>query len=202
MKLYHAPASPFVRKCLVTAIELGLEDRVERVPVATSPVEPDPQLDAVNPMRKIPALVTDEGEPLYDSSVICDYLDTLAGHRLIPAEGAARWTVKRQEALADGLMDAAILRRYEIAVRPEEKQWQGWLAGQKRKVDGALDQMEREAAGLGDAVTLGTIAFGCALGYLDFRWADDEWRKGRDALARWYETFAARPAMRATVPSV
>lgn len=200
MKLFYASASPFVRKCVVTAIELGLDDRIELVTVATTPVAPAGELDAVNPVRKIPALVTDGGQSLYDSTVICEYLDSIGGNHLIPAEGDARWSVLRQVSLADGLLDAAVITRYELAVRPEEKQWDTWIEAQKGKIDGALGQMERDAAKFGGAIHMGAIAFGCALGYLDFRFPDDGWRSGHDKLAAWYEGFAKRPSMERTVP--
>jgi glutathione S-transferase len=202
MKLYYASASPFVRKCLVAAIELGLDDRIEIVPVKTSPVAPAAELQGVNPILKIPALVADDGALLYDSVVICAYLDALGGDRLIPREGPAHWAVRRQEALADGLLDAAVISRYEQAVRPEDKRWDGWIDAQKAKIDGALGQMERDAADFGGAIHMGAVAFGCALGYLDFRFADDGWRNGHDKLAAWYEGFAQRPSMQRTVPQV
>ncbi len=202
MKLYYASASPFVRKCMVTAIELGLDDKIEPVTVATTPIAPAAELDAVNPIRKIPALVTDDGQTLYDSAVICEYLDAIGGNHLIPKEGAARWAVRRQELLADGLLDAAVITRYELAVRPEEKQWDTWIEAQKGKIDGALDQMEHDAANFGGAIHMGAVAFGCALGYLDFRFADDDWRAGHGKLAAWYEGFAQRPSMQRTAPAV
>ena len=156
-----------------------------------------PGLAAVNPVKKIPTLVTDDGAVLYDSGVITDYLNDLGGHKVMPAGGAARWTAKRREALADGLKDAAVLCRYETFVRPADKQWDGWLAAQMGKVDAALDAMNAEVADLGDPAAaetnLGAIAFGCALGYLDFRFADKDWRSGRPALAGWYETYAEAP---------
>ncbi len=202
MKLYYASASPFVRKCLVTAIELGLDDRIELVTVATTPIAPAAELHAVNPTRKIPALVAEDGQALYDSAVICEYLDALGGNHLIPADGAERWAVRRQESLADALLDAAVITRYEMAVRPEDKRWDTWIEAQKGKIDSALGQMERDAAKFGGAIHMGAIAFACALGYLDYRFADDGWRDGHDKLAAWYEGFAQRPAMQRTVPSV
>lgn len=201
MKLYYASASPFVRKCMVAAIELGLDDRIELVTVATTPVAPAAELDAVNPVRKIPALIAEDGQALYDSAVICEYLDALGGTHLIPPEGPERWSVRRQEALADALLDAAVITRYELAVRPEEKRWDTWIEAQKGKIDGALGQMERDAASFGGAIHMGAIAFACALGYLDFRFADDGWRDGHDKLAGWYDGFAQRPSMQRTVPS-
>lgn len=201
MKLYYAAPSPFVRKVLVAAMELGLDGQVERIDLHTTPVEPNERLNEANPLKKIPALVLDDGTMLYDSPVICEYLDSMAGGgRLIPASGAARWRVKRQEALADGLLDAAVITRYEVALRPEERRWDKWIAAQKDKIASALGQMEREIDGIGDAVTLGAIGFGCALGYLDFRFGDDDWRGKHPKLAAWYETFGARPSMTATAP--
>ncbi len=201
MKLYAASASPFVRKVLVAAIELGIDDQIERIDAYTTPVEPDPDVAAANPVRKIPVLVTDAGEALYDSAVICEYLDAVAGGgKIVPGSGDARWRVKRQEALADGLLDAAILIRYETAVRPEERRWDAWIDAQSGKIDGALQAMERDVEGLGDHFDLAAIAFGCAVGYLDFRFADRGWRANHPKLAAWYETFGQRPSMTATAP--
>ena len=204
MKLFTALASPFVRKVRIVAMESGLDDRIDLEIIATAPHQPDAGVAAANPVKKIPTLVTDDGAVLYDSGVISDYLNDLGGHKVMPAGGAARWTAKRREALADGLKDAAVLCRYETFVRPADKQWDGWLAAQMGKVDGALDAMNAEVADLGDSAAaetnLGAIAFGCALGYLDFRFDDRNWRRGRGTLAAWYEAYALRPAMQATVP--
>lgn len=201
MKLYSASASPFVRKVLVTALELGIEDRIEKIAVATTPVSSDPKLAAANPLKKIPTLVLDDGSLVYDSGVICSYLDSLVPDvKLIP-EGAAGWQVKRQEALADGLCDAAILVRYEMALRPEERHWRDWIDAQLGKVASAVDQLEVEADDLAGGVTLGAIAAGCALDYLDFRFADLGWRDKHPKIAAWQSDFAQRPAMQATKPS-
>ena len=205
MKLFAALASPFVRKVRIVAMECGLDDRIDLHVLTTAPHRPDAALAAVNPVRKIPTLVTGDGAVLYDSGVIADYLNAEGGCRLMPADGAARWTAKRREALADGLLDAAVLCRYETFVRPDEKQWSGWIDAQMGKIDGALDAMESDVAGLGDPAAaetgLGAIAFGCALGYLDFRFPDRDWRSARPALADWYAAYSRRPAMQATVPS-
>lgn len=199
MKLYSASASPFVRKVRVAALELGIHDRIELINVATSPVTSDPRIE--NPLKKIPTLVLDDGGLLYDSAVICDYLEAQAsGTSLIP-EGAAHWRVKCQEALADGLCDAAILVRYEMALRPEDLHWRDWIDGQLAKVTSAIDQLEAEADDLAGGVTLGAIAAACALDYLDFRFADLGWRDGHPKIAAWHEDFAKRPAMQETKPS-
>ena len=202
MKLYHSPASPFVRKALVAAHETGLAGRIEIVTVAMTPVASVPELNEENPLGKIPALVLEDGSALYDSPVICEYLDTRHdGPRLFPADGPDRWTALRRQALADGLLDAAILCRYETFLRPEERQWPDWIDGQRAKFRRALDVLEDEAAQFGDTVDIGTISTACAADYLDFRSLDDGWRDGRPRLAAWLEGFAARPSMSATRPS-
>jgi len=198
MQLRHSPASPYVRKVMVTAIETGLESRIEVVP--TDVWSADTDIGAVNPLGKVPTLTTDDGEILYDSPVICAYLDSLHdGAKLLPAAGAADWRAQRQQALADGLLDAAVLVRLE-ARRPPEQQSPAWRDRQQAVVDRALDRLEADAEALEGPVTIGQIAVGCALGYLDFRFADDGWRRDRPRLAAWYEAFAKRPSMRATVP--
>ena len=202
MKLYHSPGSPFVRKALVVAHETGLADRIEIVRAAMTPVAGVAALNADNPLGKIPALVLEDGTALYDSPVICEYLDTRHdGPRLFPADGPGRWTALRRQALADGLLDAAILCRYETFLRPAERQWTDWIEGQRGKFRRALDALEDEAESFGDTVDIGTISAACAADYLDFRSLDDGWRDGRPRLAAWLEGFAERPSMQATRPS-
>jgi glutathione S-transferase len=201
MQLYFAQASPFVRKARVVALELGIADRIDLVEVSTTAVAPDPALATANPLRKIPALVLDDGTVLFDSIVICEYLDaTYGNNRLVPAAGPGRWLEKRTEAAAHGVMDAAVLIRYEQALRPPDKQWQDWIDGQVAKVTGGLDVLDQAAAGFDEAPTIGQIAAACALGYLDFRFGDLAWRDGRAALANWYARFAERPSMMASRP--
>ncbi len=201
MKLYYAPASPFVRKCLVVAAELGLRDRIELVTAAAHPVNRDKNVVAHNPLGKIPTLITDDGSVLYDSRVICEYLNILGDGNLVPRAGEARWTVLSAQALADGVMDAAVLTRYETFARPEAFRWQDWITGQLEKVTSGLDALESRAADFGDRVNLGTIAFGCMLGYLDFRFASFGWRDGRPKASAWFEWFGARDSMVATRPA-
>lgn len=202
MKLRYSATSPYVRKCVVLAHEAGLAGRVELA--ATSTTDPASGLTKDNPLGKIPALITKDKQTIFDSPVICEYLDSL--HRrpkLLPAKGKARWTALRRQALADGILDASILRRYESA-RPANERSSTWDDKQKSVVARALDALEKEAKSLGKGsakrTTLGHIAIGCALGYLDFRFAAEEWRKGRPNLTRWYGDFAKRPSMTATVP--
>jgi glutathione S-transferase len=201
MKLYFAALSPFVRKVRVAAMEMGIDKRIELVTVATTPVAMNADLAKVNPLGKLPALVTDDGDLLFDSAVIVEYLDALAGGgKVIPAKGPERWRVKRTEALADGMADAAILMRYETAMRPPEKQWPDWIAGQKQKVVQALDALEGQSWAFDDKVDVGKIAVGCGLAYLDLRFPELGWRKKCETLGRWYDAFAKRPPMEATKP--
>ncbi|WP_118135622.1 glutathione S-transferase N-terminal domain-containing protein [Oceanicella sp. SM1341] len=200
MKLYYSPTSPYVRKVMILARETGLDGLIERVAVQPSPVARPDDLAADAPLGKVPALVTDDGTVLYDSRVICQYLDSLHdGPAFCPAEGQARFDALRREALADGLLDAALLARYEIALRPEGLRWQEWVSGQKAKILGALDAMEAEA-GRAPQTDLGAIAMFCALAYLDFRFAEMDWRAGRPVLAAWWQAMADRPAVAGTGP--
>src|SRR5580704_17646353 len=160
MKLRHNPASPYVRKVMIAAHELGLAGQIELLSTAVSPVAANATLAAENPLMKIPALVTDDGEVLFDSPVICEYLDSLAGGgKVFPATGKARWAALRQQALGDGILDALILCRYEIAARPEEKRFSGWTDGQMKKAHQGLAALERED--LSGTRTIGPITPGC-----------------------------------------
>ncbi|WP_238182054.1 glutathione S-transferase [Methylobacterium trifolii] len=201
MKLFYAPASPYARKVLVVAHELGLADAIETVSVSVTPIAREAGTAAHNPLGKVPTLVTDTDGALFDSRVICEYLDARsAGPRLFPADGPERWAALGQQALADGLLDAALLTRYERAVRPEHLRWDAWDAGQIAKVAAALDRIESLAPGFAHRIGIGPIAVACALGYLDFRFPDLGWRSGRPAAAAWFETFGQRPSMAATRP--
>jgi glutathione S-transferase len=196
MKLRYSLTSPYVRKVVVVAIELGIDGRIEKIPTNTA--DPASGLSGDNPLAKVPALITDEG-PLYDSPVICEYLDSLQGAPRLHPAGAARWPALRRQALADGILDAAIARRLE-ELRPEGERSPSWVTKQQAKVDGALDALEREAGSFAKEPAIDQIAVGCALGYLDFRFSADRWRDRRPSLARWYEGFAKRPSMVATEP--
>jgi glutathione S-transferase len=204
MKLYYSPTSPFVRKVLIAAFETGLYERIEKLPVQNSPTQPSDALNQTNPLGKIPTLIADDGLELFDSQVICEYLDTLhRGPKLIPATGPARWKTLRLHALADGVMDAAVLMRYEVWLRPAELRWQDWIQGQTAKIERGLAALERDVAGLddtGDTIDLGTISLACALGYLDLRFPDMSWRAQRPQLAAWLARFAERPSFQATQP--
>lgn len=201
MKLYYSPTSPFVRKVLIAAFETGLYERIEKLPVHTSPTQPSDTLNQTNPLGKIPALIADDGLELYDSPVICEYLDTLHdGPKLIPASGPARWKTLLLHALADGVMDAAVLLRYETWLRPAELRWNDWAQGQTDKVERGLAALERDVTGFGETIDLGTIAAATALGYLDLRFPEMDWRARRPQLAAWLAKFAERPSFQATKP--
>lgn len=200
MLLYVSPTSPFVRKVEVLLRESGASPGVERVEVGGNPVDPRTMPVHLNPLGKIPALALDDGRVLYDSRVICRYLDQRAGAGFYPAT-AALWDVLVVEALADGITDAAVLMVYEARLRPEEIRFAPWVEGQWQKVARGLDELERRWLPLlRGPMTMAQIAVGCALGYLDFRRAERDWRAGHPGLAAWEEGFRARPAMAATVP--
>ncbi len=202
MKLWYSPTSPFVRKVIAAAHELGVFDRIEIVTASTSPVDRHAGLAAHNPVGKIPAIVLDDGQVLYDSRVICDYLDSLQPAKsLTPASGADRYRSMTLEALGDAIMDAAVLTRYEVAVRPEDLRWKGWIEGQMTKVWAGVDSLEKDwLKFLGTPLSQGHLAAAAALGYLDFRFADSNWRGTRPGLAKWYDEFAKRPAWVASAP--
>jgi glutathione S-transferase len=198
MKLRHNPASPYVRKVMVVAHELGVAGKIELLDTVVSPVTTNATLAGENPLMKIPALVTDDGDVLFDSPVICEYLDSLAGGgKMFPAPGKARWAALRQQALCDGILDALILCRYEIAARPEDKRFAGWTDGQMNKAHQGLAALEREDL---SGQTIGTISAGCTLGYLDFRFPNDGWRTRHPKLAEWYKAVEQLPSMQATKP--
>lgn len=199
MKIISAKPSPFGRKVKVTLIETGLIDHAELVEVATTPMQTDPQVAAANPVGKIPALIRDEGPAIYDSRVICRYLDAQAGTGLYPE--ARLWETLTLEATADAIMDAAILMVYEHRFRPENMVFDQWLDAQWSKIARSVrDLNERWMSHLNGPMDMGHIAIGCALGYLDFRHSERGWRKGNDALDDWFAVFSERDAMKATAP--
>lgn len=202
MRLHYSPTSPYARKVLVLLKETGQEATVTLQGAMGSPVDPGSMPLGANPLGKIPALERPDGCTLYDSRVICRYLATLAGSgpALYP-EGARLWEVLTLEATADGILDAAILMRYETALRTPAQQLPEWIEGQWAKIARALDAIEERWMGhLEGPLCMGQIAVGCALTYLDFRHAARDWRAGRPALAAWEARFAQRAAMQATLP--
>ncbi|TDE37087.1 glutathione S-transferase [Antarcticimicrobium sediminis] len=201
MKLIMSPASPFVRKVAVLILETGQQGDIEQVEVATTPVNTAEAVWAANPLGKIPALVLEDGRALYDSRVITRFLDDRVKAGLYPEDRL--WDVLTLEATADGILEAAVLMVYEGRVRPPELRSDLWVEAQWTKAMTALKAVnDRWLAQLEGPLDIAQIAMGCALGYLDFRHSDRDWRKGNAALAEWYARFEARPAMVATRPPV
>lgn len=204
MTLFHNPASPFVRKVLVLLHETGQQDRVALQLSQLTPVKPDQKLIDDNPLSKIPALRLANGSVIHDSRVILDYLDHQhVGNPLIPRDGSARWRRLTLASLADGIMDAAVLVRYETALRPVEKHWAPWLDEQRNKIRRAVAELEQDAiAELASHFDIASISVACALGYLDFRHPDLQWRSDNPKLAAWYAEVSQRPSMLQTQPPV
>lgn len=199
MKLRYSPTSPYVRKLRVALFETGLDKSVELI--ATNPWSAETDLPHDNPIGKVPTLIDDDGHHVYDSRVICEYLDGMhGGPRLFPAEGKARLIALTRQALGDGILDAAVALRIETAMRPEALRWTWWVDRQLATVRRGLDQLEADAGTLTDLATIGDIAAACALGYLDFRLSAEDWRARRPRLAHWFERQEKRPSMVATVP--
>ncbi|MFY0622268.1 MAG: glutathione S-transferase [Pelagimonas sp.] len=199
MKLLQSPASPFVRKVRVTLHETGQWDDVEQIDVTTSPQASDAALTAANPLGKIPALIRPDGPALYDSRVICRFLDARANGGFYPDSHI--WDTLALEATADGIMEAALAMVYETRYRDAEQVSQDWIEAQWAKVARALDAVNsRWMSHLQGRLDMGHIAIGAALGYLDLRHEARNWRGGRDGLAQWYTEFAQRPSMQATQP--
>jgi glutathione S-transferase len=199
MILRSSPASPFGRKVKITAHVLGLIDQIDIVVANT--LDPEDDIRKQNPLGKIPALVLNDGMTLYDSRVIVEYLDLVAGGgKIIPASGKERFETLTLQALADGVMDAALLQVYEGRFRDEDKREPKWVEHQSGKVTRGLDALEAHVPHLSPVPMIGAITVACALGYLDLRFGES-WRQGRPRLTAWLEDFAARyPAYAATVP--
>jgi glutathione S-transferase len=201
MRLFASTTSPFVRKVRVLMQELGLAEKCEIVNLVTSPHEPDATLAEANPLVKLPTLELDDGTMLYDSAVICEYLDTVHGRgKFVPDSGVQRWRVLRMQALADGITDAGVLLRYELAMRPEEKRWEAWIAGQRQKVMQGLTQLEASLDRLEGELDLGGITVACMFGWLEFRNIVPELRHMFPHLSAWNDTTQKRPSLASTKP--
>jgi len=198
MKLRYSPTSPFVRKVLVTLVETGLDDDVEKI--LTNIWNPESPHRKENPLGKIPVLITDDGTRLYDSPVICEYLDSLHdGEKLFPASGEARWRALTLQALGDGMAEAAVLIYMENH-RPKEARHDEWIASQETVIRNSMDALEAEWGRLDGAINIGTVSVACMIGWLEFRFPDFLWRDERPGLAAWYDEFANHPSMAATAP--
>ena len=199
MKLRYSPTSPFVRKVSVVALETGLADQIERI--ATNVWAPDTDIGNDNPIGKVPALTTEGGETLYDSTVICEYLDSLHnGVKLFPASGGERWRALRLNALADGMLENGIRRLLEYRLFPDSVR-ESWVARATMIMQRSLSSLEDEVEVLSGPITIGQISIGCAIGWLEFRFDDLAWRDDCPALADWYTKFSGHPSMVATEPA-
>ncbi|MDA7946938.1 MAG: glutathione S-transferase family protein [Hyphomicrobiaceae bacterium] len=199
MILRSSPASPFGRKCKISASILGLTDRIEVT--RTDTIDPNAPIQKENPLGKIPALILDDGTCVFDSRVICECLDNMAGGGKIFPQGDARWPALTLQALCDGILDAGILQVYEKRFRPEDKRHPDWVERQKGKVERALAHLESNTPATGSSPHIGDITLACALGYLDFRF-EGTWRENHPNLVAWLDKFAdAVPTFGETTPS-
>jgi glutathione S-transferase len=197
VKLYNTPTSPFGRKVLITAIEKGLDGKIEVLPART----PEAELAKKNPLDKLPVLVTDDGEVLIESSLICEYLDEIGtGARLVPADGKARRRIIQAQAVSQGVLDAVVLLRMEDRRKPEERS-QEWIERQSKKINRGVPAIEGLLASLPEGPTLAHITFACTLWFMDKHGIGGDWRKTAPKLAAWYEAFAKRPSFAKTEPT-
>jgi len=184
----------------MSVIELGLDDSVELVDTHVTPGKENAgYADRVNPLGKIPALETDDGTIILDSSVICEYLNDKEGNnRLIPAHGPRRWQVQTGHAIANGIMEAAVIIRYETYMRPEEYRWTLWIDDQWEKISNALDWFNRK--GVDSLETIDEISLACALGYLDLRFKEFQWRDRYSTLSIWHDSISGKVSYKDTSP--
>jgi glutathione S-transferase len=199
MKLHYADSSPFVWKVMVTAHECGLAHKLELLPTTPQTIIDD--VRGENPLGQIPTLMTDDGQVLYDSMVIMEYFDHVSGSGLLPPPGPRRWDVLRNQAVGQGMITAINLRFNELR-RPDGEQSLAWVRKKDLELVRVLDALEKTAnsADLSDQPDLGTITIACALAYTNRRWPEGNWFKDHPTLVAWYQEFARRPSMLATLP--
>jgi glutathione S-transferase len=202
MKLTFSPASPFARKVRIAAIELGLIDKIEFVPTTVVPGQPNDEYSNMYPLKKLPALILDNGEVIVDSYVIVEYLDELAGGgKIVPAAGAIRWRVKSDHSLLQGMLDSMLLCRYEKMVRPQGLQWQAWSDDHWNRAWKGMAHFEKQAEMLArPQLDIAQIGLVCVLGYADFRFADCGWRKAYPKLDAFHQKMLERPSVKISVP--
>jgi glutathione S-transferase len=201
MKLIFSQSSPFVRKVRISAIELGLIDKIEFLPTTVAPGQPNDDYSRITPLKKLPALILDSGDVVLDSYVIVEYLDELAGGgKLIPASGPARWKVKSDHSLLQGMLDSMLLCRYEKAVRPQGLQWQAWSDDHWNRAWQGMARFDKQAEVLSRPLDIVQIGLVCVLGYADFRFADCGWRKAYPNLDAFHEKMLARPSVKISLP--
>ena len=201
MKLTFSPASPFARKVRIAAIELGLIDKIEFVPATVVPGQPNDEYSKINPVKKLPALILDNGEVIVDSYVITEYLDELAGGgKLIPTSGPDRWKVKSDHSLLQGMLDSMLLCRYEGMVRPEPLRWKAWSDDHWNRAWTGMARFENKPDVLSGPFNIAQIGLVCVLGYADFRFADCGWRKAYPKLDAFHQKMLERQSVKISVP--
>jgi glutathione S-transferase len=200
MKLTFSPASPFARKVRIAAIELGVIDKIELIPATVAPGTANEEYSRITPLKKLPVLITNDGDVILDSYVIVEYLNETVGGALIPAYGRKRWQVKTDHSLIQGMLDSMLLCRYEKAVRPQGLQWQAWNEDHWNRVWAGMARFENRGDVLGGPFDIVQIGLTCVLGYADFRFADCGWRKAYPKLDAFHHKMLQRPSVSISVP--
>jgi glutathione S-transferase len=200
MKLTFSAASPFARKVRIAAIELGLIDKIQLVPVTVKVGEPNEEYSKITPLKKLPVLILDDGEVILDSYVIVEYLNELAGGGLIPEYGPTRWRVKSDHSLLQGMLDSMLLCRYENVMRPQGLHWKAWHDDHWNRVWTGMARFEARDDLLSGPLTIAQIALVCVLGYADFRFADCGWHKNYPKLERFHQKMLERPSVKVSMP--
>jgi glutathione S-transferase len=200
MKLTFSPASPFARKVRIAAIELGLIDKIEFVSATVAPGQANDEYSKITPLKKLPVLITNEGQVILDSYVIVEYLNELVGGKLIPGYGPRRWQVKTDHSLINGMLDSMLLCRYEKLVRPQGLQWQAWSDDHWNRAWSGMARFENRPEVLNGPFDIAQIGLVCVLGYADFRFPDCGWRKAYPKLDAFHLKMLERPSVKISVP--
>jgi glutathione S-transferase len=200
MKLSFSAASPFARKVRIAAIELGLIDKIEFTPATVAPGQANEDYSRITPLKKLPVLITNDGDVILDSYVIVEYLNEMAGGRLIPDYGPQRWKAKTNHSLINGMLDSMLLCRYEKMVRPQGLQWQAWSDDHWNRAWTGMARFENMPDVLNGPFDISQIGLVCVLGYADFRFADCGWRKAYPKLDAFHQKMLERPSVKISVP--
>ncbi len=200
MKLSFSAASPFARKVRIAAIELGLIDKIEFTPATVAPGQANEDYSRITPLKKLPVLITNDGDVILDSYVIVEYLNEMAGGSLIPDYGPQRWKTKTNHSLINGMLDSMLLCRYERMVRPQGLQWQAWSDDHWNRAWTGMARFENMPDVLNGPFDISQIGLVCVLGYADFRFADCGWRKAYPKLDAFHQKMLERPSVKISVP--
>jgi glutathione S-transferase len=200
MKLSFSAASPFARKVRIAAIELGLIDKIELTPATVAPGQANEDYSRITPLKKLPVLITNDGDVILDSYVIVEYLNEMAGGSLIPDYGPQRWKTKTNHSLINGMLDSMLLCRYERMVRPQGLQWQAWSDDHWNRAWTGMARFENMPDVLNGPFDISQIGLVCVLGYADFRFGDCGWRKAYPKLDAFHQKMLERPSVKISVP--